>query len=190
MLYHVSLDLVNKFELRVPDTSFKNENKTEKRICFANSIEGAITAMPYNINVLSGLLNLKKDLDIEPILYVYSIDEKDLCSTKIKNSSELIKEGLVPDADITGEFWILTEDIKPKLDIIKICDFNFDIEKIGDFAMYIITKLQYKKATQKDIEQNKLVWDEIRLSFQKETNKSITPAIKRAYIASLSSFKK
>lgn len=190
MLYHVSLDFVNKFELRVPSSSYDSEDQETKRICFSKSIEGAITAMPYNINIVSGLLNLKKEYDMEPILYVYSIDEKDLKPGQLKDSSELVYECRVADANMTGEVWVLTEDINPKLDIIKISDCNFDIERMGNFAMYIITKLQYEKATQEDVEKNKLIWDEIDKALQQRLNKTITPVLKRAYIASLSSFNK
>lgn len=190
MLYHVSLDLVDKFELRVPNSSYSSEDQETKRICFAKSIEGAITAMPYNIKIISGLLNLKKEFDMEPILYVYSIDEKDLKPGQLKDSSELVYECRVSDANITGEVWVLTEDIKPKLDIIKISDFYFDIKRMGSFAMYVITKLKYINATQEDIDKNNQAWTNISALLQKQFNKAVTPVLKRAYIASLSSFAK
>ena len=188
MLYHVSLDLIEKFELRVPESCFDCEDKTIKRICFAKSIEGAITAMPYNINILSGLLNLKKEFDIEPILYVYSIDEKDLSPRDIKDSSELMFECLVSDANITSEVWVLTENIKPKLTAIKVIDFNFDIKRLGNSAMYIVTKLKYEEITQDEINKNQKAWSEISSAVEKEINRCITPVLKRAYVASLSSF--
>ena len=188
MLYHVSLDLVEKFELRVPETSFKDEDNVTKRICFAKTIEGAITAMPYNIHILSGLLNMKDAFGLEPILHIYSIDEKDLRSKDIKDSSELVYECLVPDANITGEVWVLTDDIKPKLTTIKLTDFNFNIKRFGSLAMYIVEKLKYEKATNNDMLKNKKIWNEISLGLEKRLNKTVTPVIKRAYTASLSSF--
>ena len=86
MLYHISLDLIDEFKLRVPDSSYDDEDKTIKRICFSKSVEGAITAMPYNIKVLSGILNMEKELGLKPLLYVYSIDEREIDLDKIKDS--------------------------------------------------------------------------------------------------------
>lgn len=188
MLYHVSLDLVEKFKLRVPESCYESEDKTIKRICFAKTVEGAITAMPYNINILSGLLNMKDKFGLEPILHIYSIDEKDLSLKDVKNSSELAYECLVSDANITGEVWVLTDDIKPKLTTIKLTDFNFNIKRFGSLAMYIVEKLKYEKATDDDVVKNKEVWNKISLELENKLNKAITPVIKRAYIASLSSF--
>lgn len=188
MLYHVSLDLVENFKLRVPESCYEDENRAIKRICFAKTLEGAITAMPYNINILSGLLNMKKEFGVEPILHIYTIDEKDLSPKDMKDSSELVYECLVPDANITGEVWVLTDDIKPRLTTVKVKDFNFNAKNFGSIAMYIVENLEYEKATEYDVVNNKNMWSKIDLELKKQLNKSITPEIKRAYIASLSTF--
>lgn len=187
MLYHISLDLIDEFKLRVPDSSYDDEDKTIKRICFAKSVEGAITAMPYNIKVLSGILNMEKELGLKPLLYVYSIDEREIDLDKIKDSNELVEEKLVLDANITEEVWVLTENIKPKLSVIKVIDFNFDIQKFDNKLIYIITKLKFEEATQEEISATKNHWDELSNLLKEQYNKTITPVLKRAYIAHLSS---
>lgn len=188
MLYHVSLDLVENFKLRVPESCYEGEDKAVKRICFAKTLEGAITAMPYNINILSGLLNMKKEFGVEPILHIYAIDEKDLSPKDVKDSSELVYECLVPDANITGEVWVLTDNINPRLTTVKVKDFNFNAKSFGSMAMYVVESLEYEKAAECDIVNNKKVWHQINSELKRQLNKSITPDIKRAYIASLSTF--
>lgn len=93
-LYHLSSEKtkVKRLSPRVPSNYFtKNgyeDNKTE-RVCFSNSINGALMALSRNLK--------------NEILYVYiplNIDKK-----IIRNNQFVSRR--VPDAKITGEVWVL-----------------------------------------------------------------------------------
>lgn len=99
LLYHVSTDLVKTKEFfpRVPMSAMDNilEDKTQKRVCFSDSILGAISAIP---EVQSGTLTYNK-------LMLYTLDtEKFKC--QYSSSIELFSEGFVIDSLLTGEYWI------------------------------------------------------------------------------------
>ena len=92
MLYHVSLTKIEKFQLRIPRERSEIENSSIKRICFSRTLEGAFSAIPRNFQVLDGYLNLKEEFNINPIFYIYMIDEKDLDRKDIIKSNTLKKK--------------------------------------------------------------------------------------------------
>lgn len=100
---------------RIPDyiskTKFGEDNPYYEdgiipRVCFSNSIEGALNAI---VNINDGMLEVPQGVRY----YVY-IPEKPISEYEHKTNKELKKEKLVFDASTTGECWI-TEPVKLKL---------------------------------------------------------------------------
>lgn len=106
MLYHISFDVletVEKFKPRIPENRMPDEDKTIKRVCCADTLEGAIMALPDNP---SFLMSDK----LFPLIKVYELDETKVKKGKFFTPSEIVDK--VPDALATGEHWI-TETIEP-----------------------------------------------------------------------------
>ena len=95
LLYHISEDVMfnKKLYPRIPDNHMTKigaeENKTP-RVCFSESIDGALIALGQN-------LRGKR-------LYVYVADLK---GQRVVTNREIVDKGFVPDAKITGETWVL-----------------------------------------------------------------------------------
>ena len=116
--FHLSKDSTlngKTLKPRIPDyiskTKFGKDNPyyeddTIPRVCFSNSIEGALNAI---VNINDGMLEVPQGVRY----YVY-IPEKPISEYKHKTNKELKKEKLVFDASTTGECWI-TEPVKLKL---------------------------------------------------------------------------
>lgn len=121
-VYHISHDdsLNNKvLKPRIPSYLSKSdanddyyEDAKQPRVCFSNSIEGAINAIT-NVGAMHRMLSKNNTF------YVY-IPEKPLSEYKHKTNRNLRKEKAVFDATTTGECWIM-EPVKLKLyGVIKV----------------------------------------------------------------------
>lgn len=99
-MVHVSFDLVDEFIPRVPKQRCEGENDTIKRICVAPSIIEALNAIPQAGLVVRNM----KSLGLPVIIHCYYLK-----SDKVMSNDEIQK--YVPDAEFTGEMWILE---KPK----------------------------------------------------------------------------
>ncbi len=122
-LYHVSLEEIVKFLLRVPKFRIEGEDPITKRICFSETLEGAFSAMPHGSKVLAGALKLKYQSGISPIFHVYMIKKSDIDKSMLIESKELFVSKKVIDAELTKEVWILTENIRPIHKIVEVFDF-------------------------------------------------------------------
>ena len=131
-LYHISRDLNFKsnFYPRIPKFTQDKEDYSINRICFATSIEKALTAMVDNI------ANEDNYIDFKPFfrVYEYNITQTD----GVKNWEELYRENLVLDSFITEETWILNEIYFDKKDsyIIGIVNFDSDMEDLIPSEIY------------------------------------------------------
>lgn len=189
MLYHVSLTKIEKFELLIPRERSEIENSSIKRICFSRTLEGAFSAMPRNFQVLDGYLNLKEEFNINPIFYIYMIDEKDLDRKDIIKSNTLKKKMNVLDAMHTNEVWILTDDIKVSCKVIEIEDFSFNRIKLNNCnCMWKISNLTYKNLSHNDTSliRTEEFWDKLRCKIKEESNKDFTGYLFRYFISSKS----
>lgn len=125
-LYHLSLDLVDKFKPKIPSTTSHNENKTINRVCLAPTIEDCLSALGWGgstvieNDILYGILN--KFNKTKPIVvYEFEIN-KDLLTPQ-----ELASLSYLDDALITNEYWYVGKnELKPKnIKFISIFDFKF-----------------------------------------------------------------
>lgn len=140
IFYHVSTDLNHNgvFTPRIPQTRHgDSENETIPRVCVGETIEDCLTAIPNG----GGNLEDFND-DIGGFFKIFKIDteklnirEKDIISNEF-----LFQEDLVRDADITNEYWILTDfkvDAKDSF-LIKLLDWR---EEVIDVIPYSIIAL-------------------------------------------------
>lgn len=99
-MVHVSFDLVDEFIPRVPKQRCEGENDTIKRICVAPSIIEALNAIPQAGLVVRNM----KSLGLPVIIHCYYLK-----ADNVMSNDEI--QQYVPDAEFTGEMWILE---KPK----------------------------------------------------------------------------
>lgn len=134
---HITSDLEkdNYFYPRIPNVIREDENCSIDRICVAETLEGALTAIPGGAGRLDDYLK-------ESSFYfkVFLIDIEKLGITKMINAEELYKEDYVRDAEITGEHWILEPFTVPEENIFYI-RLNHWEEESRDVIPYEIYEL-------------------------------------------------
>lgn len=92
------------------------EDFKTKRICFSESIAGAISASPTLQYNLHRNLTINSHYIIHPFIYVYFINTDDLEKEFFISNKELIDNGLVYDAKFTKECWYTKPlELKPHL---------------------------------------------------------------------------
>ncbi len=120
ILYHVSFDPIEKFELRIPKNRCPNEDETVPRICFSERLNLAVSSMPQGGQALRGMLKLNKKSKkiITPILHCYMCAEWEQPGVFLP--PEQIKDK-VGDAEGTREWWAIKI---PKLNHVMMQVFN------------------------------------------------------------------
>lgn len=121
MLHHVSIEKVKNdiFYPRIPKNRIEGENSSIKRICFSKKIEKCITAMPNGIRKIENLIMLEQNTGLPAIAYIYEIDNKTIAKKNIISSTSLVKEKLVPDAQINQEVWVINQSVNCKRKIVR-----------------------------------------------------------------------
>lgn len=145
MLYHVSVSKIkgNEFTPRIPKQRIEGEDKTVNRICFCDSIQGCLSAMPTGIQVVKNLLYLSRIGEVTPLLYVYELDETKLPVSNIKYPGQL--KSYVTDASLTGEHWIINQGVECRERLIKITSFKRQYVRVPgkDTKIDFIVELNY-----------------------------------------------
>jgi hypothetical protein len=136
MLYHISFDVletVEKFEPRIPENRMQEEDKTIKRVCCADTLEGAIMALPDNPNFLMSD-------KLFPLIKVYELDEATVKKDEFFTPSEIVDK--VPDALATGEHWITTTIEPSNIYTIQVTSMKYDgsSRTIKELIYHKITK--------------------------------------------------
>lgn len=143
LLYHVSFKKIRNNILypRVPDKRSKNEDAHSKRICFADSIEHCLTAMPYGGIALDRLLLIADKTDIDPLLHVYTVDTDQIDHDNFVDTRLL--SCFVKDAGITHEMWIINQKVKCHHQIIRVLDADIYKEKDSfNYPLYMVNSIQ------------------------------------------------
>lgn len=98
----------------VPDNRVAGEDSDTFRICTSTSIQNCLTSLGPNCiatwQLIENDMTIKdfKNIKWKPLkIIVMQFDTKDIPKEQLINSFELFKRGLVPDAYITKEHWIL-----------------------------------------------------------------------------------
>jgi len=98
----------------VPDNRVSGEDGETYRVCTSTSIQNCLTSL--GPNCIAGWQLIENDMTVKdyknikwkPLkIIVMQFDTRDIPKEHIINSYELFKRGLVPDAYITKEHWIL-----------------------------------------------------------------------------------
>lgn len=102
-LYHISLDFGKNDDLcfipRIPASAADGEDKTIKRVCLSDSIEGCINLADLsNGDLKSHLFPIKSEKSSPIKVYEFHID-----TDSILYPNQISK--YVPDAEIFGEYW-------------------------------------------------------------------------------------
>ena len=116
-IYHVSMDVSLEeklFSPRIPKFTTKGEDVSMKRVCFAETIEGAIRGVPSKGCLANDVLR-----EGYAYLNVFEVNKDEVAH---KSNEEILH--LVPDAHLTGEYWV-TEELRLKPSIIKINNLIF-----------------------------------------------------------------
>lgn len=109
ILYRMELlegEEIKEFEPRIPKSILKDEDETIERICLSNSLNGCLTSAPW------GGINFE-NLSINTIFRVYEFDSNDVQEGNLIYPGELYEKDLVIDAEITGEHWVVNQNLKP-----------------------------------------------------------------------------
>lgn len=103
--------------MKIPYSAANDEDQTTPRVCFAESLEGCLSAI--------GACN--RDLHTGCQIVVRSVNECDLNPDKLVPPEWLFADGLVPDALETGEWWYLD-----KVDVVRnvytVMDFSYEYD--------------------------------------------------------------
>lgn len=98
----------------VPGNRVAGEDSDTFRICTSTSIQNCLTSLGPNCiatwQLIENDMTIKdfKNIKWKPLkIIVMRFDTKDIPKEQIINSFELFKRGLVPDAYITKEHWLL-----------------------------------------------------------------------------------
>lgn len=137
------------FEPRIPESKMMNENKEIPRICFSNTIQGALDSIRGHR--LEEMMKHCKNLGREIILHVYS--PKIVNPSSFISNEKIIKNKYVKDASYTGECWITEKVWLKHIKTIEIsneicdrymCHGNYIWEPFGDFSVLEFVKIKWK----------------------------------------------
>lgn len=136
-LYHVCLAELaqgDTFYPRVPENRAVGEVSTTPRICLSDSISGCVSAVPWGgLQFDEMMISIPYATESYPIK-VYEFDSEDIEEGNLICPSTLYKEGLVPDAEINQEYWVVNQNLKPRKSyFISITEF---IEESEDDISY------------------------------------------------------
>jgi len=125
-LFHVSLnlDIQKEFIPRIPSENImvETEDRTTPRICFSKTIRGCLTAVPWGGNSIEDIFF---DNYVSQLIRVYEFDSKDVAKENLIKSKKLYQTDKVRDAEISGEVWVINQNIKPKKTyLIQITDYS------------------------------------------------------------------
>ena len=103
-IYHVSFELVPQTKHFVPCTprtiGSSNENREIERICFSETVDGCLSAIPGADTLL---------LEKGHMFLLYEVDTADLKETDYISNEQIVKKNYVYDAEMTKECWVLKE---------------------------------------------------------------------------------
>lgn len=126
-LYHLTKDLTHNgmFYPRVPTNRAEIEDDVTPRICFSNSIEGALTAIP-----VPGSSFAELNESFGCVWKVFELDTDTIPSQSTINPKELYHDGKVLDAWLTGEHWV-TQPIDLSQSAYYIMVNELEVDEIG-----------------------------------------------------------
>lgn len=139
ILYHVSLNLENevaKFIPRLPSAVYEGEDSTTRRISVSSSIEGALTSVPFGgrkLEITQCDLSDSHGNDEVLFIRVFEFDTDEINENNLIPPNKLWLEGLVPDAEVGEEYWIVNQEVTPiRTYIAEITGYQETVEDVFD----------------------------------------------------------
>lgn len=114
---HVSFDIVDEFIPRVPRQRCPGEDGTIPRICVTEDILNAVNAVPQAGLVMENM----KNLGLPVIIHAYYLTGKGMEKEEVQK--------YVPDAKMTGEFWLTEKPESVRRVDYEIVDFTTETVK-------------------------------------------------------------
>lgn len=114
---HISFDIVDEFTPRVPRQRCPGEDETVPRICVAEDILNAVNAVPQAGLVMENM----KNLGLPVIIHAYYLTGEGMGKEEVQN--------YVPDAKLTGEFWLTEKPREVRRVDYEIVDFTTETVK-------------------------------------------------------------
>lgn len=117
--YHICRDVrkqpTEKFEPRVPESVLEEEDSSTPRICLSETIEGCLSAAPWGgVFLEESISDFLDEFGQDDYLISFRVYEfEDVPESKITTSKDLVKKGLVMDAEITKEVWVRDHVLNP-----------------------------------------------------------------------------
>lgn len=139
--YHMDIlhdeNEVEEFYPRIPMDMIDGEDEEIDRICVSSSIRGCISSAPWG---QERALSFGDNM----VFRVYKFNKKDIDEANIISSQELYEKGLVGDALVCDEFWIVNQSIKPcDVFYINITDYKKSMEPIKRYKQ--LDEFTYKE---------------------------------------------
>lgn len=131
MLYYIDRNyekIVKKFIPQIPHNYMQNEDHITARICLSKNIQGCFNAASWG---KSGIFE-RGEFEVYRL---YCFDEKDIEEGNLIDSMRLYREGLVPDADLTEEVWVINQELTP----VDIKYFVLPTNAIGCEEAFLLT---------------------------------------------------
>lgn len=126
MLYYLDTSNhkpIKEFVPRIPVNRLATEDFTTKRICLAKTIEGCFVASAEMENFLS-----RHERCPDEVFMLYCFDENDIKSENLVDSYELWSKSLVSDAYISGEVWVINQNLIPKeIKYVSVKSYEYDV---------------------------------------------------------------
>lgn len=144
--YHISLDtdnVIKEFMPRVPAMRYPGEDSSIQRIALSTSIEGCLSAVPWGgrklENISAGIFDMTEE-EIHCIFRVYEFEDTEFEINNFLSTGELLKEGLVMDANNSDECWVINQSLKPtKSYIVVLMNYDESFTDIFSKDFYLLS---------------------------------------------------
>lgn len=113
---------------KVPSCVMEGEDNQTPRICFSSDIKKALLSMPDSYEGLYNKYYMQLDKGIPALFNLFETNTEEVGLDFIKTPEELTSEGLVPDAEIHQEYWVLKKLSKNPSSLVWIENMEQDIE--------------------------------------------------------------
>lgn len=151
ILYHISVELDHNgyFQPDIPDCLKYTdddfmEDITTQRVCASSTIEGCLSSIPDGGRNFSKLV-LNQNGYFK--LFIIDTEELGIQENQIIDGDTLYNSGLVYDAHLTGEHWILKSFQVPKEDTLIIFPYYWENETIKLNRLPFVQRRGYTGST-------------------------------------------
>lgn len=150
--YHISLEaqeVVKEFIPSLPSAVYVHEDKETPRISLSDSIEGCLSAVPWGGRKLEHVqceFTEVCDEEMNLVFRVYEFDDSRIQEENIVSTERLVKEGLVMDAENSGEVWVIHQALKPsKTYLALLNEYDEELKDVFDQEYHNLTEEDWEE---------------------------------------------